>query len=265
MIYQIENVSFRYPGSDKQVLNGVSLSVAEGEIITVLGSNGAGKSTLLNCMMGLLKPQSGRLLLQGRDITGINGREISSVVGYVPQTGTPSFDFSVEEFVLMGCANRVGLFSKPTKKDHEDVYASLCELGIGQLLKRPVNEISGGERQKALIARAIVSKPRVILFDEPTAHLDFGGQLLVLNIVRRLAQKGYGIVMTTHNPDHALFLSGKAVLFNDGGTLLFGDTDDIVTEENLSGIYKADIRIEYIESVGRKVCLFNLEFGVQNY
>jgi len=257
MIYEIKNINFSYPASEKNVLSGLSLEVGGGEIVTVLGRNGAGKSTLLNCMLGLLKPQSGTIMLAGGEISKMSGREIASAAGYVPQIHTAVFGFSVMDFVLMGCASRIGLFSKPGRRDIEDAKTALRELGIDGLADKPYTEISGGERQKATIARAIVSKPRAVLFDEPTAHLDYGSQLLVLRIIKELSQKGYSVVITTHNPDHALLLGGKAALMDDSGALITGDADSVVTRENLSRIYKTDVRLEYIESVGRMACVYS--------
>jgi len=257
MLYEMKDVSFSYPASGKRVLNGLSLEVGEGNIVTILGRNGAGKSTLLNCMLGMLKPQSGTLLLAGKEISTMNEREIASAVGYVPQIHVAYFGFSVMEFVLMGCASRIGLFSKPGRLEREDAEAALRELGIEYLADKPYTEISGGERQKAAIARAIVAKPRVVLFDEPTAHLDYGSQLLVLRIIKKLSEKGYTIVITTHNPDHALLLGGKAALMDDDGALIAGSVGMVVTQENLSRIYQADVRLEYIESVGRMACIYS--------
>jgi len=172
MIYDIKNINFRYPASDKNVLNDLCFAVDEGEIVTILGRNGSGKSTLLNCMLGLLKPQSGTITLDGRGISEMREREIASAVGYVPQTHTASFGFSVTDFVMMGCTSRIGLFGRPGKRERTDAEVALNELGITALYDKPYTEISGGERQKATIARAIVSKPHVVLFDEQTAHLD---------------------------------------------------------------------------------------------
>jgi len=257
MIYEIENLTFSYPESDRRVLDNVTLTVGEGNIVSILGRNGAGKSTLLGCMLGLLKPKSGKLLLSGCDIGSMSEREIAKTVGYVPQIHVPTFSFSVLDFVMMGCASRIGLFSKPGKREIKDSYAALIELGIESLADKPYTQISGGERQKATIARSIVSNPRVVLFDEPTAHLDYGSQLLVLRIIKAIAEKGYSVVMTTHNPDHALLLGGKAALFTDNGTLVAGKVDHIITQDNLSKAYDTDVRLEYIESLGRNACVYS--------
>ena len=256
MIYEIRGLSFAYSTSKEAVLRDLNLDVDAGEIVSILGHNGSGKSTLLSCMLGLLVPQSGTILLDGRDISQLSEREIASTVGFVPQIHIPTFGFSVLDFVVMGCAQSIGLFSKPGKEERENARAALYQMGIGDLAEKRYTEISGGERQKTMIARAIVSKPEVLLFDEPTAHLDFGGQLLVLRTIRDLAREGYSVVITTHNPDHALLLGGKAALMNGDGGLISGDVAAVITRENLSRIYKSEVRLEYIESLGRTVCLY---------
>ena len=256
MIYEISDVHFSYRTSAKPVLRGVSLTVAAGHVTCILGRNGAGKSTLLGCMLGLLKPQGGSLRLTGKEIGAMREREIASVVGYVPQMVSSSFSFTVLEFVLMGCAARIGLFSKPGRQEHEDAALALAELGIEDLAGRRYTEISGGERQKAAIARAIVSRPQAVVFDEPTAHLDYGSQIRVLKIIRELADKGYAVVLTTHNPDHALLLGGQTALIDDEGRLSADDTRNVVTRENLSRVYGADVCLEYIENLGRMACVF---------
>ena len=256
MIYEIEGLCFSYPSSESLVLNDVSLNVQEGQVMCILGRNGVGKSTLLNCMLGLLLPQSGKLSLSGKDIKVMREREIASVAGYVPQVISSSFSYTVMEFVLMGCASRIGLFSKPGKRERDDAREAMRELEIEHLADRFYTEISGGERQKTAIARAIVSKPRVVVFDEPTAHLDYGSQLRVLRIIKSLCAQGYAVVLTTHNPDHALLLGGKTALIDSEGKLISDDTDIVVTQANLSRIYGANARLEYIESLGRMACVF---------
>ena len=256
MIYEIDDLRFSYPSSQGPVLDGVSFTVREGGVTCVLGRNGVGKSTLLNCMLGLLKAQSGKITLDGRDINALREKDIACVVGYVPQMVSLSFSYTVLEFVLMGAAANIGLFSKPGKKEHEDARSVLRDLDIQELAHRPFTEISGGERQKAMIARAIVSRPRAVVFDEPTAHLDYGNQVRVLKIIKELAEKGYAIVLTTHNPDHALLLGGETALIDDGGKLKVDKTENIITSENLSKVYGADARLEYIENLGRMACVF---------
>ena len=255
MIYKIENLSFSYR-KGKSVLYAVSLDVEQGDIVTILGCNGAGKSTLLGCMLGLLTPQEGKVLLMEQNLETMSSREIASVVGYVPQSYTPSFGFSVSDFITMGCATRIGLFSKPGEAEHKATQEAMHTLGIEHLAERNYNDISGGERQKAAVARAIVSNPMVVLFDEPTAHLDYGNQLRVLRLIRSISDRGFAVIMTTHNPEHALLLGGKIALLDNSGRLISGNSASIMKQEQLAMLYETDIRLEYIESLGRTVCLY---------
>ena len=180
MIYEIKNLTFSYPGTDRKILDNISLSLKKGEIMCILGPNGAGKTTLLNCMAGLLAPGEGEIILCCRNINEMSGKEIAAAAGYVPQLHTPAFDYTVADFVLMGSAPRVGMFAKPKEAEASRAKEAMKQMGIDHLADRSYMEISGGERQQALIARAIVQEPEVILFDEPTAHLDYGNQHRVL-------------------------------------------------------------------------------------
>ena len=255
-IFEIENVSFSYPSLERRVLGGVSLKVTEGEVLSILGRNGSGKSTLLNCMLGILKPQSGEIRLSGKNLRNMTEREIAAIVGFVPQNHVPAFGYTVFDFVQMGCASRIGLFSHPSRKEREDTLAVLSEMGIEQFSDRPYTELSGGEMQQAVIARAIVSRPRIVLFDEPTAHLDFGNQLRVLRLIKSLSEKGFAVVITTHNPDHAMLLGGCAAILDRSGHLISGKADDIITEDTLKDVYSSDLKLKYIEEFGRRVCLY---------
>lgn len=255
-LYDVRNVEFSYPSSERLVLDGASMKVEEGDVVTLLGCNGAGKSTLLNCMLGLLRCRSGEILLRGENLNGLNERQIAQHVGYVPQIHVPSFAYTVLEFVVMGCAARIGLFSKPGREEYAAARQALAMLDIEGIADRLYTEISGGQRQQATIARAIAAQPAVVLFDEPTAHLDFANQLRVLRIIKGLAQQGYSVVFTTHNPDHALLLGGKAALMDCGGRLSTGPVDEIITEQSLKEVYGGDLRLEYIESLGRRACLY---------
>lgn len=255
-IYDIQDLSFTYSDSEKKVLDGVNLQLTEGEIFSVLGRNGAGKSTLLGCMLGLLKAQSGCIQLGGKALRHLTEREIAAQVGYVPQNHDPAFAYTVFDFVQMGCAARIGLFSHPGKHERDDTQGALEQMGIGHLADRPYTTLSGGERQQVFIARAIVAHPRIVLFDEPTAHLDFGNQLRVLKIIKSLTESGYAAVITTHNPDHALLLGGQAAILDKQGHLLTGSVDEVITETSLKALYGSELRLEYVAALQRKVCLY---------
>ena len=255
MIYEIRNLTFSYPGSTRLVLDGADLTLEEGQILCILGPNGAGKTTLLNCMAGLLKPESGQICLCGKLLEHMKEKEIARLVGYVPQLHTPAFDYRVLDFVMMGRSPQMGAFGRPKAEDEEICLSVLRSMGISHLAEKSYRNISGGERQQVLIARAIVQQPKAVLFDEPTAHLDYGNQHRVLERIRKMAEEGFSVVITTHDPDHALLLGDQAAIVGTDGRILQGRSADIITEENLRKIYRLDLQLLWVEELGRRVCV----------
>ena len=156
----------------------------------------------------------------------------------------------------MGCAAKIGLLSSPGEKEREKTRWALEKMGISHLAQRPYTELSGGERQQVTIARAIVGEPKIILFDEPTAHLDFANQVKVLRIVKKLSEDGYAVAMTTHDPNHALLLGGYTAILGENGKITWGETKSIVTQENLEKVYGPDICLQPWPQLGRSVCVF---------
>jgi iron complex transport system ATP-binding protein len=254
-IYEIDDLVYRYPSGASDVLRGVSLTLAEGEALTVLGPNGAGKSTLLDCMAGLAAPTSGTVRLAGRDMREMKPHEIARICGYVPQNHTPAFSYTVLDYVLMGRAPHLGAFSRPGAEDEAAAREILGDLGILHLADKPYTEISGGERQQAVIARVVCQAPRVILFDEPTSHLDCGNQHRILELIRRFSDRGFAAVFTTHDPDHALLLGGRAAVLGRDGRLATGLAEELVTQERMRELYRVDMEVAYMEEAGRVCCL----------
>lgn len=254
-IYTVRNLSFRYPKGDRDVLSGAGLTLDAGQVLCILGPNGAGKSTLLGCMAGLMTPQRGDVLLGGKPLAQQSRQDIARQVGYVQQTNNPAFSYTVFQFVLMGRAPHIPFFGQPDSADEDIVWQTLRQLGIDHLADRPCTDLSGGERQQCVIARTLVQRPRAILFDEPTAHLDYGNQVRVLKLIKKMAREGFAVVMTTHNPDHALLLDDHVALLNRGGALRCGVTRDILDEQTLSDMYHADLRLIHIDQLGRDACL----------
>lgn len=254
MIYQVSNLTFEYPQGERKVLDGASLTLKEGEILCILGPNGAGKTTLLNCMAGLLKANSGTIEICGKDIKNMKEKEIAGIIGYVPQVHTPAFDYRVLDFVLMGRAPKTGIFGKPSKDDEALCMKVLESMNIAHLAEKSYINISGGERQQVMIAKTIVQEPKAVLFDEPTAHLDYGNQHRVLKRVRKMADEGYSVIITTHNPDHALLLNDKAAIVGRNGKIIQGKSSDIITEDTLRKVYDIDLKLMYIKELGRTAC-----------
>jgi iron complex transport system ATP-binding protein len=221
----------------KRVVEDATFSVEAGEILCLLGPNGVGKSTLFKTMLGLLPAQGGRLVYQGEDTAGWSRRRFAQVIGYVPQSHAPSFPFTVREVVLMGRTPQLGTFSIVADHDVEIAYRVMDDLGIVALAERDYTTLSGGERQLVLICRALAQESKVLVMDEPTANLDFGNRVRVLERVRNLAARGLSVIMTTHDPNQAFQLDGPVALMGHGGRFELGRARDIITEANLRAFF----------------------------
>lgn len=235
------NLTCGYHG--KPVLEHVSLSVESGRVTCLLGPNGVGKTTLFKTLLGLLPAIAGSVEVDGQDCRLFSRRQFARKVSYVPQTHEPPFSYPVLDMVLTGCVAHLGPLESPHHEDFERAAHVLRELGIDHLANRSYTEISGGEQQMALIARALMQNARVLMMDEPTAALDFGNQVAVLQCIKGMAERGHGIIMTSHNPDHAFLCCSNAILITREGNVIAGPVDNVVTEENLRLAYGIDVRI----------------------
>ena len=254
MILDVQNLSYKYYNSDL-IFHDVSFSLDAGEVMCILGTNGAGKSTLLNCVAGLFKPAGGSIFLNGSPMAGMSMRDIARVIGYVPQIHTPAYAYTVREFTVMGRTPYIGTFAKPSKEDYALADAALARLGIDGLAEKNYTEISGGERQQVTIARVLTQDPKLILLDEPTAHLDYGNQYRIVQMVRQLSEEGYALIMTTHNPEHAILLGGKVAILDRNGVLGVGPAREMLTSEMLTDLYGLPIKTVYDEDAGRNICV----------
>lgn len=254
MILELKNVSFAYPGAPK-LFSDISFSINRGQIISIIGPNGVGKTTLLNCMANLAAPTVGEILLEGKDLKRLKAKEIATKIAYVPQFIIPTFAYDVLSYVVTGCAPRIGTFEKPKQKHYAIARHALEQMKISHLAQKYYTQISGGERQQVSIARALAQRPQVILMDEPTAHLDYGNQIKVLKIIKKLAAEGYAAVITTHNPDHALLLGGEVAAINSSGQFIFGSTRAVISEDFLSSLYGVNLRLHHIPDIGRDICV----------
>jgi iron complex transport system ATP-binding protein len=256
MILQVKNLGFSY--SDKRkIFSDVSFDIKQGEIMSILGPNGSGKSTLLNCIANLYTPTKGQILLEGKPVSSISLNEFSKKIGYVPQVHIPAYAYSVRDFVVMGRSPYIGMFSKPGKEDYAIADKCLRDLGISHIAHRPYTEISGGERQQATIARVVAQQPKLILMDEPTSHLDYGNQIRTIKLIKRLSSQGYGIIMTTHIPDHVILLGGKVGILNNKGNMVVGTSEEVMNEKILREIYRTELSLVYIEKINRVACVSN--------
>ncbi|MGH6621119.1 MAG: ABC transporter ATP-binding protein [Alphaproteobacteria bacterium] len=244
-------LAFGYPG--KPVGRGVDLSLGPGDVLCLLGPNGAGKTTLFKTMLGLLPPQGGEVRIGGTPLGRLKRREIARRIAYIPQAHTPPFPFAVRDVVLMGRTAHLQPFESPGRADREAAERALDLLGIGALADADYTRISGGQRQLALIARALAQESPLLIMDEPTASLDFGNQALVLREVQRLVGKGFGLVISTHNPDHAFACATRVALLHDGGVMAAGTPADVLTPDHMLRMYGVTVTIERLAD-GRTVC-----------
>jgi iron complex transport system ATP-binding protein len=255
----VKNVSYRHPHAYSAVLNGVSFDAKSGMLTAILGPNGSGKTTLFKCISGSWTPQRGDVVFQGRSIKGSPSKKIAQIISVVPQEHEPPFPYSVLEAVTMGRAAHLGMFSTPSRKDYFKSSEAIEQVGIGHLKNRPYTEISGGERQLVLIARALAQEAPVMLLDEPTTHLDFKNQVLVLSKVKEIARlKSVAALMTIHDPNLVTLFSDRVVMINNGCVVAQGTPHEVITEENLSSLYGIAVVVQKVNGlkvVMPKVCL----------
>ncbi len=222
----------------RTVLANVSFSVRGGDFFCLLGPNGAGKTTLFKTILRLMKPRGGRILLDGEDVAAWSHKDFAARIGYVPQAHMPAFPYRVFDVVAMGRTSRLGLLGSPSRTDIAIAEEALDFLAIGHLKDAACTQISGGERQLMLIARALAQQPKILVMDEPTSNLDFANQIAVLDLVARLAaQKAIGVILTTHDPNHALLYASKAATIGRGGTFAVGAPEAVVSEAYLRDTY----------------------------
>ncbi len=239
----VEHGSFSY-ANGKPVLKDVNFALEGSAVLSILGRNGAGKTTLLKCLLGFERWSRGRTLIDGEDIRTIPSRVLWSKVGYVAQAKSTALGFTVREMASLGRSVHLGLFSRPGKSDWRIVDASLEAVGIAHLSEARCDEISGGELQLALVARALAGEPELLVLDEPESNLDYRNQLQVLKVLRRLkTDKGIGAVINTHFPSHALELSDFALVMLPDCRTVFGKARETITEENLSESFGVAVRI----------------------
>lgn len=248
----VENGSFYYE-KNKPVFKNINFEVKEGEILAILGPNGAGKTTMLRCITGMLKWKEGKSLLDQEDIAGMASRKLWSKMAYVPQAKSVSVSYTALEMVLLGRSSRLNLFQAPKQSDVDKALKVLEFLGISHLAEKKCSEVSGGELQMILIAKALVSEPKVLILDEPESNLDFKNQLVVLDAVSNLAKQGMTCVFNTHYPAHALQRAEKSLILAKDGSCIFGKTAQVVTEENIRNAFGVNAVIAEIETAGGSV------------
>lgn len=247
---QVENGCYSYVKGNP-VLQNITFSLKSGKILMVMGPNGIGKTTLLKCIMGILKWQSGYSLINGQD-----SLKVKKQIGYVPQAHSFSFPYLVRDMVVFGRAKYMSAFATPSHEDYVKAEAALQEVGILDLKDKSCSQLSGGQLQLVLIARALAGEPKLLIMDEPESHLDFSNQLTILKIIKRLAkEKEIGCIMNTHYPNNAIQIADQTLLLKEGKYIV-GHTSKVLSRENIQEFFAVDSEIVNIQINGEQIDAF---------
>lgn len=229
--------------SSVNVLGPINLSFKTNEIYCILGSNGIGKTTLFKTIMGFIPSKNGYITIDDKKTSEISPKEMAHYISYVPQAKNYSYQYTVLEIVVMGRACHIKSFESPSSNDYQIAKDVLEKLRIHHLAEKMYSELSGGEQQIVLIARALAQGAKFIIMDEPASNLDFENQKKVLDVLKNLSDHGMGILMSSHSPDHAFYCSGSSVLITKEKKVIFGTNDNVLLTENLKKVYGIDIEI----------------------
>lgn len=254
----MENLAFSY--GKRQIFHDVTFSVPEGQIVCLMGPNGCGKTTLLDTIMAVHRPEKGSITLLDRPLSSYRRHQIAAEIAYVPQIHDVYFPYTVREMVLMGRTAYTGLFGEPKEEDEEICLAAMRRVGVERFADQPYSRLSGGEIKLVLLARALGQQTRLIVMDEPTAHLDYRNELIFLETLASLvARERISVLMATHSPEHAFYFSGldvqtHAALFRDGTLMAYGDPEEVITEPALEQVYGVKARIVTdLDENGRRI------------
>lgn len=260
----VENLNFAY-NKNNLILKNIKFHINEG-VLCILGPNGAGKSTLLKCILGFNNYKSGLITIDNIDLKKLSIKDRSKYISYVPQSSIVSFPFKSWELIMMGRVSKLGIIANPSKEDFKVVNSIMEKLGILKLRDKNFLNLSGGERQMVLIARALSQESKYIVLDEPTSNLDYSNQIKILSTIKSLSKDGYKIIMTSHFPDHAFLTSSKVLMLKNGSIENFGSPESIVNTKNLSNLYDAHVSVSeaFIDDLNKslKTCIpiFKEEF-----
>ncbi len=228
------------------VLSDINIDVRKGEVLCILGPNGVGKTTLFKTILGLIELKSGDILVESHSIKKMSSKNKARLMGYVPQVHDPPFSFKVSDVVMMGRTAYIGNFSTPGREDRRVTQEAMASLRISNLEDRIYTELSGGERQLVLIARALAQQPKILIMDEPTSNLDFGNQIRVLQQINALTQNGLSVILTTHFPNHAFMCASKVAMVKKDKSIEIGTSEEVITEENLYETYGINVKITLV-------------------
>lgn len=255
---KVDGLGFYYH-QDKDILKNISFQLNEHDILCLLGPNGTGKTTMLRCVLSLNKIKKGTIEVDGVDFTKASAKKRAEIMAYIPQATTMTFPYESFEIVLMGRVAHLATGCSPTNKDKAIAKEAMERLGVTHLIHKDFNQMSGGEKQMILVARALAQQSSILVMDEPTANLDYSNQVRMLQVIKDLAEEGYSILMASHFPDHAFLACNKVALMKDGVIMTQGYPDDIVTTKNLTELYQTSVCVVEVElglkSSTIKVCV----------
>ena len=259
MRIELKEVSIGYDNA--VVLKDIDLSFESGQFYCILGANGIGKTTLFKTILGMLPKLSGEILINDEAISKIHSKRMAEYLAYVPQARGNAYDMNVLDVVVMGRARFIKKFSQPSENDYKRATEVLEMLNVEKLIKKKYYELSGGEQQVVLIARALVQEANFIIMDEPASNLDFENQKRVLECLKQLSGQGIGVILSSHSPDHAVFCNTNVVMIDKEKKNYTGSLNDTLTNDNLRKVYGVEIAlISSVTKDGRELrscCLVN--------
>jgi iron complex transport system ATP-binding protein len=242
-VLSVTNLSFGY--RHRHVLHDITFSVERGIICGLLGPNASGKTTLLKCIDGIFTPEDGFVHVEGNSVNRLGRRDVAKLMAVVPQQTTVVFSFTALQMVVMGRAARLTRFRLPSTRDYGEAEAALDGLGIGELAGRYFNELSGGEKQLVLLARALFQDTNILLLDEPTSHLDFKNQFMLMDVIRDITKKkNLATIISLHDPNLAARYCDRMVMLKEGRLYKEGFRDDVFKQETLEQVYGMKVRVE---------------------
>lgn len=241
-MFEVDNITVGY--GKIQILHSVNVQIKRGRIVCLLGPNGSGKTTLFKALLGMLPLTAGTIRLDGKTIDAYTSKEFAKKVAYVPQIHNPTFPFTVVDIVCTGRIAYSSIFAGCSKDDCDVAEEMLDKMGIYKLKDKVYTEISGGERQMVLIARAMAQQPEFIIMDEPTAHLDYGNQIRTIERIGKMSNDKMGVIFTTHNPEHPLHCADDVIALKNGTIEGIGYPQSVISSKMIRELYDIDVVID---------------------